>query len=73
MNITLDMAARKLYNNGWKADGSWHCQLCGTMIGKNLLNEKPFMLAWQHAQQCDGTVKKHIEKDWGPFPLKVRY
>jgi len=71
--VALDRSARKLYNSGWQADGSWHCSKCKTMIGKNLLGEKPHMLAWQHAQTCDGTPKFHTEKSWGPFPLKVRY
>jgi hypothetical protein len=53
-NSLLDNWMRVEYNGGWQSDGSWHCPKCGTTIGKNLLGEKPFLLAWQHVQKREG-------------------
>lgn len=41
-----------VYNAGWDSHGEWTCCQCGTMIGKNLNGDKPFLLARQHAEQC---------------------
>jgi len=41
-----------IYNSGWQKNGEWHCSVCGTMIGKNLLGDRPFLLAKQHADKC---------------------
>lgn len=68
----VDNWVRTAYNKGWQADGSWKCSSCGTMIGKNLLNQKPYLLAWQHVKsRC--CTKPIEEKNWGVFPLKVEY
>ena len=73
MTTKLDNSDATLYNKGWREDGSWHCLKCNTIIGKNLLGELPLASAREHALHCDGTVKKYVEKNWGPFPLKVRH
>ena len=39
---------KKLNTDGWDANGEWRCPVCGTMIGKNLLGEKPFGLVREH-------------------------
>lgn len=58
----LDNDVRTLYNKGWRANGEWHCLKCGTMIGKNLLGEQPFLLAWQHIRQCNGKPGNQFKK-----------
>jgi len=40
----------ELQQYGWK-NGEYHCK-CGTMIGKNLLGESPFLLVKQHIKNC---------------------
>lgn len=53
MNIqTLNIEQSHEYRNGWKVNGEWHCPKCGTMIGKNLLGERPYLLAMQHIVKC---------------------
>ena len=52
--------ARAIYNAGWQDNGEWHCSQCRTMIGKNLLGDRPFALAREHAIECE---KKRKELD----------
>ena len=33
---------------GWSKSGEFYCPLCSTIIGKNLLGERPFFLATEH-------------------------
>ena len=60
---SVDNKTRQAYNKGWQANGSWHCHKCGTIIGKNLLGQRPVMLAFQHAETCNGTLPIYKEKD----------
>jgi hypothetical protein len=43
----------KAYRDGWDCRGEWKCPHCGTMIGKNLLNQRPFLLAAEHVKKCE--------------------
>ena len=47
--------SQKLYNSGWDGHGEWTCANCGRMIGKNLLGDSPFLLARQHAEECNAS------------------
>jgi len=50
--MTLEQKRAQLYRSGWMVNGEWLCLKCETLIGKNLLNEKPFLLARQHVEKC---------------------
>jgi hypothetical protein len=48
----LEVIARGLYRRGWNLNGEWQCPKCRTIIGKNLLGEKPYALAKEHSLKC---------------------
>ena len=52
MGIKENETARNLYREGWNKNGEWKCAKCGTIIGRNLMGDKPFFLARQHAESC---------------------
>ncbi len=45
------MSPVALRNVGWNR-GEWCCAKCGTMIGKNLKGESPFVLVHIHSNDC---------------------
>jgi hypothetical protein len=42
---------------GWSKSGEFYCPHCSTIIGKNLLGERPFLLAAEH-------VRTHERRHW---------
>ena len=48
----------------WK-NGQYHC-VCGTIFGKNLLNESPYLLVSQHLETCQVHQEKKYQNhlDW---------
>ena len=48
--------------NGWHINGgSWKCPKCGTIIGSNLLGEKPFWWAYKHREECTDNAEMEHE------------
>lgn len=41
---------RVCYNFGFTRKGDWVCRVCGTIIGRNLLGQKPYALAHSHTE-----------------------
>lgn len=41
-----------VYNAGWDSAGEWTCCCCGRMIGKNLMGDRPYLLAKEHSLDC---------------------
>lgn len=53
LDVVLGGDENLLYLAGWH-NGEWTCAKCGTMIGKNLRGESPFLHASEHAHSCKG-------------------
>lgn len=40
-----------IHTFGWQDNGEYHCA-CGAIFGKNLLDQRPFLLVSQHVKTC---------------------
>jgi hypothetical protein len=57
---------------GWQDNGEYNCP-CGTMLGKNLLGERPFSLVREHVSTCLASAYRTLENGHPSTQRPERY